>query len=403
MKNQMPSLLLDNTKSLYNNPYYLFNNASVSKATYYNLNTTMTTLDESTRGNYAEISPESPLRYNKINGFCLYGVNKIEPALEISDFGLEGSDVQGDAIVLPKTIIPYPYDFFVLETLGEKYLFKVTSVNPNMLDTGATLYRINYSLNSTDGVEHIEPQVVKTYNFSIDNYGSNYGCLIEESTSSEVSEIERYTVMLKDYYIQLFYNARIQSFSYVRNGILNVYDPFLIEFLIRNNVLDGATNYIHLDQQVYLSNTFGIDYDRSFFSALEDKDSEKHECRHIGNLELCQQRLSLLYAYPQDYYVMRYDNIHPKFHLIDIFDDPAFMQKVRDNEQTDNVLKNIIIGYFNGESITSDILKQINHVDFMSNSELYYLIPFAIYCMEQYASDLLDNSTVTEDTTSTTT
>lgn len=257
------------------------------------------------------------------------------------------------------------------------------------------MYKINYTLKSSDGARSIEPQVVKTFNFSIENYGSNFGCLIEESTASEISEIERYTVMLKDYYIQLFYNARIQSFSYVRNGTTNVYDPFMVEFLIRNQILDGATNYIYVGHQVYLPNTFGIDYDRSFFSALEDKDPEKHDCRCAGSLELCQQKLSLLYAYPQDYYVMRYDNMHMRFHIIDIFDDPAFMEKIRNNEQTDNVLKNIIIGYFNDATITTDVLKQLRHVDFMSNPELFYLIPFTIFCMEKYITGLMDANTIT--------
>lgn len=389
MKTEMPSNIVSNVQNLLNNPYYLFNNASQSISTYYNINTTMTTLDEATRGNYGEISSESPIRYNKITEFYLYGINKIEPNLEITDFGLEGSDIQGDAIVLPNTIIPYPGDFFTLDQLGDKYLFKVTAVNPNTLDTGSILYRINYTLSSSDGIEHIEPQVVKTFIFSIENYGSNFGCLIEESTASEVSEIEKYTVMLKDYYIQIFYDAKIQSFSYLRDGCLKVHDPYLIEFIIRNGILKGSTEYIHLDQQVYLPATFGVEYDRTFFSALEDKDYSKHYCKTAGNLILCTQKLSLLYAYPQDYYCMEYARLNSKLHIIDIFNDPGFMDKIRDNTETNNILKNIIIGYFNNATIITGVLEQLKHVDFMENAELYYMIPLVIFCMEQYITNLL--------------
>lgn len=117
LKQDMPDLLTQTVKDRLNNPYYLFNNLDGSTCTYYNLNTTMTTLDEATRANYSEISANSPLRFNKINNFLIYGIDKLEPGLDITDFGLEGSDIQGDAIVLPKTIIPYPGDLFSLNQL----------------------------------------------------------------------------------------------------------------------------------------------------------------------------------------------------------------------------------------------------------------------------------------------
>lgn len=389
IKQQMPNLLADTAKNLLNNPYYLFTNTSKSSSTYYNSNTTMTTFDEADRSNYGEISAESPIRFNKINRFLLFGVNRAEPNLEINEYGLEGSDIVGDAIVLPNTIIPYPGDFFTLDQIGDSYLFRVTAVNPNTLDTGAVLYKINYSLAKSDDIVNINNQVVKEYNFVVDNFGSNFGCLIESAVVSSIAEIERYTIMLKDYFIQLFYDNKIQSFSYLRNGIMKVYDPYLIEFMIRNNILKGSTKYIYVSQQVYLPNIFGVDYDRTIFSALEDKDINKHYCRSAGNLLLCTQKLSLLYAYPQDYYCMEYVRLNSKFHLIDIFNDPEFLQKIKNNELTTNVLKNIIIGYFNNSNITSAILNQIDHVDFMENDELYYLIPMVIFCMEQYIKNIL--------------
>lgn len=392
LKIDMPNLIPSNAKNLLNNPYYLFNNTSQSVCNYYNINTTMTTLDESTRGNYGEISSDSPIRFNKISNFCIYGINKIEPSLENGEYGLESSDITGDAIILPNTIIPYPGDFFSLNQIDKPYLFKVTAVNPNTLDTGATMYRVNYTLSSSDGVENIEPQVVKRYNFYIENYGSNFGCLIEEAVASEIAELERYTVVLKDYYLQLFYDYKIQSFSYLRDGMIRVYDPYLIEFIIRNKIMTGSTRYIHVDQQIFLPATFGVDYDRTIFSALEDRDPYKHYCKFTGNLLLCTQKLSLLYAYPQDYYIMDYSHLNSKFHIIDIFDDPSFMDRVRNNELTTNVLKNIVINYLNGSNtIDETILSQLKHVDYMQTPELFYLIPLVIYCIEQVIMNMLSN------------
>lgn len=390
MNSEMPSINASNAKSLLNNPYYLFNNSSASVCTYYNINTTMTTLDESTRVNYSEINPTSPIRFNEIDGFYIYGINKIEPNLEVGEFGLEASDVQGDAIILPNTIIPYPGDHFTLNQINKPYLFKVTAVNPNTLDTGATMYKINYMLLCTDGVSNIIPQVVKKFNFYIENYGSNFGCLIESSTVSKVKELERYVTVLKDYYIQIFYDNKIQSFSYLRNGCMKVYDPYLIEFIIRNNILKGSTNYIYVGQQVYLPSTFGVDYDRTFFAALEDKDLDKHYCRFTGNLIECTQKLSLLYAYPQKYYCMEYAHINTRLNVIDIFNDPEFVEKINNNEETNNILKNIIIKYFNDTEINDGDLSSLKHVDYMENADLYYLIPFAIYCIEKNIANMLN-------------
>lgn len=394
MKQTMPDLLAQSVKDRLNNPYYLFNNLDGSTCTYYNLNTTMTTLDESVRTNYSEISPNSPLRFNKINNFLIYGIDKIEPGLELTDFGLEGSDIQGDAIILPKTIIPYPGDFFTLNQIGSKYLFKVTAVNPNTLDTGAVMYRINYSLSYADGVVDIEPQVVKEFNFSATNYGSNFGCLIESAVASEASELERYTILLKDYYIQLFYDNKIQSFAYLRNGTFKCYDPYLIEFMIRNSILQGSTEYIFVSQQIYLPATFSVNYDKTFFSALEEKDLSKHYCKTAGNLYKCTQKLSLLYAYPQDYYYMEYSHLNTRMHMVDMFNDPQFVDKIRNNQDTNNVLKDIIIRYFNDTSIDRTILERLKHVDYMENGELFYLIPMVIYCMEKTISNMLSKTSM---------
>lgn len=393
---------------LLNNPYYLFSDKKASVCNYFNLNTTMTTLDEATRGNYGEISAESPLRYNEIIGFLIYGITQMTPNLDIGEFGLETSDIAGEAYVLPKTIVPYPGDFFTLDQLGDKYLFKVTAVNPNTLDTGSTMYKINYTLYASDGTLNIIPQVVKKYKFSVDNIGSNFGCLIEEDKYNTASQLEELLTMLKDFYISLFYDAKVQTFTYFNEGNtvddhpvggsrgmckgcigFKAYDSYLIEFLIRNNLLKGSTQYIYVQHQMYLPMTFPVDYARTFFHTIENKDLSTHLGFTTGNLILCEQQLSLLYAYPQDYFYMEYNNLNPALYSINIFGDPDFCNKISKNEKTENVMKNIIIAYFNDEDLTEDMITGLKHIDYCSNRELFYLIPFTIYCLEKYMIQLL--------------
>ena len=90
---EMTNKLATFSKQLLDNPYYMYTDKKASECTYYNINTTMTTLDEATRGNYSEISPESPIRFNKIKNFLIYGITRIEPNLDLTEYGLEGNEV----------------------------------------------------------------------------------------------------------------------------------------------------------------------------------------------------------------------------------------------------------------------------------------------------------------------
>ena len=385
-------------KTILNNPYYLFNDKTASIGTYYNLNTTMTTLDEATRDNYADLSANSPLRFNKITGFYLYGISRIEPSIEINEYGLEGDNVDGEVIFLPNTVVPYPGDRFMLDQLGDKYIFQITHVNPNTLDTGATMYKANYVLCASDGLQTIEDKVVKTFKFIYSNIGTNFACLIEDETYSELSEIQNITTMLKDYYIQLFYDVRVQTMCYYRDSAgFKVHDPYLLEFLIRNDILSGSSEYIYLDHQMFLPNTFGVDYDRTIFSTIDHNDLKRHIGLFTGNILLVTQKLSLLYAYPQDYYYMEYIRTNNKFYLIDIFDDPDFGNKIKNNIKTGNVMKDILIGFFNGANVTKKQLEALKHIDYMNNVELYYLIPITIYILDKYIQDTLSLTSVTSD------
>lgn len=377
-------------KTILNNPYYLFTDKSASICKYYNLNTTMTTLDEATRENYAELTANSPLKFNKVIGFYIYGISKIEPSLDINEYGLEGDNVEGEAVILPNTVVPYPGDRFILDQLGDKYIFQVTHVNPNTLETGSIMYKVNYALCSSDGLQTIEDKVVKTYKFVANNIGTNFNCLIEDNLYSRLSDIQEISTMLQDYYIQLFYDVRVQTFAYYRDTLgYKVHDPYLLEFLKRNDILSGASNYLYFDHQMYLPSTFGVDYDKTIFSTIDHNDIKRHIGLYVGNLLLVTQKLSLLYAYPQDYYYMEYVRTSNKFYMIDIFDDPDFANKILKNIKTGNVMKDILIGYFNEESITEEQLNELKHIDYMNNVELYYLIPFTIYILNKFIQDNL--------------
>lgn len=380
----------DTVKSLLNNPYYMFSDKKGSVTQYYNINNTKTTLDEATNANYSELGPNSPIRYNKIKDAVLYGISRMDVNLDITDVGLESSDISGEAYILPNTWKPYPGDFFTLDQLGKPYLFRVTDCTPNMLDTGSSMYKINY-VYAYPNLHGIEDQVVEEYVMTISNNGTNFNALIKSTVYDTASKLQYYAKKLKDYYYMIFYDQKVQTFIFNHRCCMKVYDPYMIEFIIRNNILGGTDEYVYVSQQMYLPSTFGVDYDKTIFSCIEECDvNSKARIRHVMNLYVCRQQMSLLYAYPEDYYYAEYARLNTNLHCINIFGDELdILYYIRNNIKTSNVLYNIMIEYFNNEDITEDDLKQLKNLDYCDNMELYYGIPIAIFCMEKMISNMI--------------
>ena len=382
-------VLSDSMKGLLNNPYYGYSDKKGSVCQYFNINDKKTTLDEATKANYSELGPNSPIRYNEIKNAILYGIPRMDINFDITDFGLEANDITSEAYVLPQTFVPYPGDFFTIDNIGKPYLFKVTNVEPNVLYTEQAMYKISYILAYPD-LHNIEDQVVGKYVYNEASIGTNSKVVIESDVYNIVSQIQDTLIKLKDYFYMIFYDQKVQTFIYLHRGIIHAYDPYLIEFIIRNNILNGSTNYVYVSQQMFLPSTFGVDYDRTVFSCIEDKHIKtKAKINYVGNLLVCQQKLSLLYAYPEDYYYMEYSHLNTNLHSISIFGDLEMIYYIRNNIKTSNPLWDIMIKYFNDEDITSDDLLEIKNIDYCDNIELYYGIPIAIFCMEQMVSKML--------------
>lgn len=394
--NNNQKVMIDNAssivKSILNNPYYMYSDKKGSLCQYYNTNTTKTTLDEASRLNYSNIGKNSPIRFNLIHDFILYGIQKMDIDLDITEVGLESNAISGDAIVLPNTIVPYPGDYFSLNQIDAGYLFRVTKVDKNTLDTGAILYKIAYTLAYTDKptINSINTQVVDHFNFILGNVGTNLNCIVQSDNYNTISNLEKSITALKDYFIMLFYDTKVQTFTYRRphNGP-KAYDSYLIEFIIRNKILSGSTKYINVQHQMFLPTTFGVEYDKTIFKSIEEKSLDRPFNRFIGNLMLIDQYLSLLYAYPEDYYYMEYSTLYRNLYQINIFNDTDILNDIRNKCYGDSPFFNIMIKYFNDENISQEDVDNLKNIDYYPNSDLFYGIPIAIFCLEKSIINLL--------------
>ncbi len=80
--------LTDFQLDLLKNPYALYTDKKAILVTYYNLNTTRSTLDDALKIPYSNLGKNSPLRFNKIEDFYIYGIDRISTNISNNEFGL---------------------------------------------------------------------------------------------------------------------------------------------------------------------------------------------------------------------------------------------------------------------------------------------------------------------------
>jgi len=385
--------LVNATKSKIDNPYYIFSNQSPTKVTYYAQNIEQSTLDEASGLYGAHVGKNSPFKFNKILGFLLYGIERINVDYEVGDYGTEANPIDGEAILLPNTITPRVGDFFYIDYIKEPVLFKVNSVTTDTLDTGANLYKVNYTLELTNAINQIEAQVEKKYNFLTTNVGTDFKTIIQDCDFDLVEKLEALVEDLITYFENIFFDSRLQTFVFNHDG-WNMYDPFMIEFFIRNKIMSYGDRYIFVDHATSVHKTFAMDYSRSFFRSLEDRDIERLQANFTATADMITDPNSLFYTRLEKYYSINHASKDLIKSRLSTFD-PEVIFAIKKNEYFDkNSNKshyNLWIAYFNTDNdwIRDNLLDSIRSIDYMNNLDHFYALAISIFIIERYIEMLI--------------
>lgn len=385
--------LVDATKSKINNPYYIFSNQNPTKVTYYAQNIEKSTLDEASGLYNTHVGKDSSFKFNKILGFILYGIERINVEYDVGDCGTEANPIEGEAILLPNTITPRVGDFFYIDYIKEPVLFKVNSVTTDTLDTGANIYKINYALELTNAINQIEAQVEKKFNFLVNNVGTDFKAVIQDCDFDLIEKLETIVEDLITYFENIFFDSRLQTFVFNHDG-WHMYDPYMIEFLIRNKIMNYGDKYVFVDHATAVHKTFSMDYSRSFFRSLEDKDSDKISANFTATADMIRDPNSLFYTRLEYYYSINHASKDPIKSRLQIFD-PEVIFAIKKNEYFDmgNPKKyyNLWIAYFNSDNdwIKDNLLDSIKSIDYMDNLEHFYALAISIFIIERYINMLM--------------
>ena len=395
---QMTQSIVDFQMDLLKNPFFLFNDKKGLPVEYYNLNTTQSQLDQGLKIPYANIGPESPLRFNLVHDFYLFGMERISVQLENGEMGIEGSEISGEAIILPDTIKPYPGDYFTINMTKKKYLFQVRSATIDTLENGGNYYRIDYKLEYLSD-DRLIPLVVNEFNFVSGNIGTNYSPVLSTTGYNLAKILDDTAVLLKQYFRGLFYNNKVQTFTFVYlyevcvNGLNSsyFYDPYLIEFIIKNKILaNTGDKYEYIDHKTFPKADFPIKYSKSIWRAIETKDKD-----HINSCIVSSPGIyiddpaTIFSTRYENYFEMTYENPDP------VADRWSSRLSIIPSQVIGHINEgqlffnsplskyNLLIKYFNDMEINAHDMDPLQRIDSYSNDkDTYYLIPIIIFILE---------------------
>lgn len=384
--------LVDATKSKLVNPYYIFGDKKPTKVTYYAQNIEKSTLDEASGLYEQHVGSKSSFKFNKIEDFLLYGIEKIATSYEVGDFGTEANPITGEAIVLPNTITPRPGDFFSISYVKENALFKVTGCTPDTLDTGANIYNLEYSLELTDSIEKIDAQVEKSFKFLTTNVGTDFKTIVQDCDFDLITQLESLIEQLIVYFENLFFDQRLQTFVYNHDG-WRMYDPFMIEFFIRNKVMSFGDEFLYVTHATSTNKTFGMDYTKTFFHCLENpKNTVK--CNTVATADMITDPNSLFVTRLDYYYGVRYVDNSPYKTRFEIFN-PDVVDHIKSGTMyekgDENEFYNLWIAYFKNDKdfIKGNLIDMVKNAEYMDNLSCFYALGVTIFILERYIEMML--------------
>jgi hypothetical protein len=362
----------------------------------------MTTLDTGKKDTYQELGNKSSLRYNKIKNFVLYGIPRFNVDLNLEEFGIESNPIEGEAIILPNTIIPSVDDYFTISYIPKPYLFRITKQTIDTVENNSDInfYKVSFVLDTTrdDFLKSLNGrQLVNTYTFDMSKVGTNMTPILTEEESDGIASLQSaYDTMMRNYK-DLFWKNNVQAFICGHDGYFFIYDPYLTEFIIRNDLFynNGKDNdWIFVDQAVHKSHTFNIEYANTIFNDVENRNPNLNTNSayaipvHDPN-SLLTDRLEEymeLSVNIRNSLLKPINNINMK--LFDMIEQNTPFNE--DDTANPLLYWNIIINWMNDDdySITAPQLNSLLNLKYMYSKDLFYHIPLLMFIIKQYIAKL---------------
>lgn len=238
--------------------------------TWYHLDTLQTTVDNGYGDVEDILSPNSPLRFRKIENFPVYGLEPIMLSIQEEDQGLDTS-YEGELVIAPGTIRPLPDSMFIIPHVRGTFIFRVKDIQYDTI-LANNYYRVSFILESMseEAMDSLERQVVGNYTCAVENIGTEQSAIISSDDYNSIIEVDKLYTDMVDLYKAIFYNKRYNMFIGPVGPYNRVYDPLQAVFMNKHRLLQQKNSFLVLrPSEEYDDPERPLKYERSVYRFME--------------------------------------------------------------------------------------------------------------------------------------
>ena len=368
--------------------YTIFTEKSPTFVTYYHISNINSITDSGLLNVEKILGKDSPLRFQEIHDFPIYGIENIKIDINEEEEGLNGS-FEGEGIILPNTIKPLPNDFFIISYLDKTYIFMVTSIDYDTIKSN-NYYKINFYFrtDSEDTYSSVQEQVLEKYNCIFRNIGTEDKCLIKEDEYHLLEDLNSVYRQFVDKYNVLFYSARFNSYLF-GDGDFLIYDKYLTHFINEHGLFNEKEQY----ETKMLSNEdwnirFIPEYDMSLFTLVEEKNVDE-----LKPIRCFRNRIS----YDDSIFEMYNMDIVRSIMFIDTGNQTYLPDELINNiknfviRDDADIKEKVLVSYFNDgyDSIYNINIEELKKYKIKYTFEDFILIPIILFVLRYYCDKFM--------------
>jgi hypothetical protein len=375
--------------------YTRFLDKSPTYVTFYHINNIESITDTGFQSVERILGTNSPIRFDEVKDFPIYGIDQVLLSLS-NDSSLLDTSYDGDGVILPNTIIPYPNDMFTISYLDQNYLFMVTDIAYDTIKSN-NFYKISFTIRSLDAEFKADllAQTVDKFSCIASNIGTEEKVLLRDDDLQQILAIDEVYTNITDHYRLLFFDDKYNSFLLTQLDGTRLYDRYMAEFINKFKILSKKKDF----DTLYLSNedttkTMMLEYHNSIYRALELQKKEMIQLNKCGQVFITGR--SSIFSFYRDQ-TIRSVQLDPNALNDYIRADLITKIQTPPDVLDETVIGSTIVKFFNDSvktiyDLDGDSLK--DYTAFMGyDQETFTLIPILLYILRFYYNKFMSSRT----------
>lgn len=394
--------VVDNTIELHKertfSPYTVYLEGPPNFLTWLSQNRKLSTQLMGSNVAYKAYGKDSPIKYSLIRNLPAWKISQMTlDSLDLQDDVGTESDINGELILAPGTIVPVPGDMFTINYLPKHYIFEITEAKPNIINSNH-YYKCEFQLkfsSEEDLEEKFNLNIVDKYECIYENIGTDLKSVIRVEDFNITERLKVLYERLLDYYYEAFYEGITNCFINHKNDDFT-YNQYLVEFFNKNDIFTSVPKYSHLTLtfEADKENVYNNKYRQSIYGVIESKKLTDLNYNTIVNLTSLYSKFNIF---------SQYNDVYKVSLLLDIIDDSLEsliskdLYKVLKNNEKINLglVDTIIYKYLTKEYIfsESDIIlleecyNDTNNLDYNTMPVIIFIIKKSIEYYTTYRTN----------------